>query len=252
MLLLFSKNMNENGNNYSKQIDKWKQSLINLENKINYTFKNKQLLEDALTHRSFYKKSEDNKSEILEFLGDSVLELIVTEFLYNKFPDENEGNLTKIRSKIISKNFLYEKASEIELSKYILFEDKGLKNKIRNVSSINADIMESVIAAIFLDSSYAESKFVITNIILNNWESALGAENLQNFKSYLQEWAQAKFCINPKYIIAKESGQEHKKRFYVSVKIADIYRAKGQGKTKKSAEQNAAKNLLEKLKINSK
>lgn len=241
--------------NHDKKINNWKKSLNDLEKKINYSFKNKKLLEDALTHKSFKKGIKTNKSpvgnksETMEFLGDSVLELIVSEFLYNKFPDENEGNLSKIRSKIISKNFLYKKSKEIGLSKYILIGDNGLKNKLRKNISINSDAMESLFAAIFLDSSYVETKYIIENTILSNWEDAVDAEDLKNFKSYLQEWSQAKFGENPEYEIIKASGPEHRKKFYVKVKVIDKYKSKGNGKTKKAAEQNAAMNLVKRLKI---
>lgn len=258
--------MNQNENSFPekiiaqkyKRINKWKKSLNNLEHKINYSFKNRKFLEDALTHRSFLKEAITNKfpsgdkSETMEFLGDSVLELIVTEFLYNKYPNENEGNLTKMRSKIISKNFLYNKSKEIELSKYILIGNDGLKSKLRKNVSINSDAMESLFAAIFLDSTYLETKYVIENLILNNLDEELNLEEFQNFKSFLQEWAQAKFGHNPKYSIIEESGPEHKKRFYVKVKVVDKYKSRGNGNSKKTAEQNAARNLIKKLKITEK
>ena len=256
-------NQNENSfpekkiNKQNKQINKWKKTLNNLEKKINYSFKNRGLLEVALTHKSFTKtitniNSSEDKSERMEFFGDSVLELIVTEFLYNKYPNKNEGNLTKMRSKIISKNFLYKKSREISLNKYILIGDEGLKSKFKKNVSINSDAMESLFAAIFLDSTYLESKYVIKNMILNNIENELNIEEFQNFKSYLQEWSQAKFECNPEYNITKETGPEHKKKFYVEVIVADKYKSKGCGNSKKTAEQNAARNLVKRLKITAK
>jgi ribonuclease-3 len=263
MLFLFSKDMNQNENfsirknsgDQDKRINKWIKSLTKLEKKISYSFKNRKLLEDALTHKSFLKNFTSDKSasghnsETMEFLGDSVLELIVTEFLYNRFPTKNEGDLSKLRSKIICKKFLYKRATDIGLSKYILIGDSGLKNKVKKVASINADAMESLIAAIFLDSSYNEAKSAIANLVLKDWESALSTEDFQNFKSQLQEISQTKFSINPKYTTIKESGPQHNKKFFVEVKIADKYISKGFGNSKKFAEQNAAGNLLKKLKI---
>lgn len=257
--------MNENENSFpekiitqhNKKINKWKKSLNNLEKKINYSFKNSKLLEDALTHKSFSKTattiySSEDKSERMEFFGDSVLELIVTEFLYNKYPNKNEGNLTKMRSKIISKNFLYKKSKEIGLNKYILIGNDGLKSNFKKNVSINSDAMESIFAAIFLDSTYLEAKYVIKNLILNNIENELNIEEFQNFKSYLQEWSQAKFGCNPEYNITKETGPEHNKKFYVEVIVADKYQSKGNGNSKKTSEQNAARNLIKKLKITEK
>ena len=237
----------------SKEFSKWKKSLCKLEEKINYSFKNKKFLQNALTHSSSIPNSFPKKSETMEFLGDSVLELIVTEYLFQKFPDENEGNLTKIRSKIVSKEYLNRKAKKIELSKFLFFDENiELQKKAENIPSINADAMESLIAAIFLDSSYLEAKYVVSNLILHNWEKILDEDDLKNYKSFLQEWSQSKFGINPEYKITKESGLQHKKKFYVQLNVADKYKSTGIGNSKKSAEQDAAKNLVKKLDITQK
>ncbi|MBL7107704.1 MAG: ribonuclease III [Candidatus Cloacimonetes bacterium] len=240
-------------NKQSKQFRKWEKSLCKLEEKINYSFKDKKNLQNALIHSSSTPKTYPKKSETLEFLGDSVLELIITEYLFQKFPDENEGKLSKTRSKIVSKKYLNWKAKEIGLSNFIFFNgNTKLKKDAKNVLSVNADAMESLIAAIFLDSSYLEAKYVVSNLILSNWEKILGEDGLKNYKSFLQEWAQSKFRINPKYEIVKESGLSHRKKFYVQLNVANKYKSKGNGNSKKSAEQNAAKNLIKKFKLNEK
>lgn len=237
-----------------KHLKEWEQKLSTLEAKINYTFKNKELLRDALRHRSlfFEQRTTSINSERMEFLGDSVLNLVVSEFLYRKFPEKNEGSLSKLRAKIISKNFLYQKAQEIGLNKYILVYDKGAKQKIRNGVSINADAMESLIAAIYLDSSFLQTQYIITNLLLANWEDELKDEQFQNFKSQLQEWSQAKNGNNPEYAVTKESGPDHNKKFYVEVNVDNLYKAIGRGRSKKTAEQAAARNLLKKIKKKSK
>jgi len=232
-----------------KRLKKWEQSLSKLETKINYTFKNKELLKDALRHRSLFPEQSlaPVASERMEFLGDSVLNLIVSEFLYRKFPEKDEGSLSKLKAKIVSRNFLYQKAQELGLNQYILVHNPEPKLKIENGVSINADALESLIAAIYLDSSLLQTQFIVTNLLLANLENDLKDEQFQNFKSQLQEWAQAKNGNIPEYAVIRETGPDHSKKFYVEVNIDNLYKAKGKGKSKKTAEQDAAKNLLKKL-----
>jgi ribonuclease-3 len=229
-----------------KRFKKWEQSLTKLETKINYTFKNKELLKDALKHRSLFPEQTTTPiaSERMEFLGDSVLNLIVSEFLYRKFPEKDEGSLSKIKAKIVSKSFLYQKAQELGLSKYILVNNSEKKLKIESGVSINADIMESLIAAIYLDSSLLQTQFIVTNLLLNNLKDDLKDEQFQNYKSQLQEWSQARNGNIPEYVVTQETGPDHNKKFYVEVNIDNLYKAKGKGKSKRTAEQDAAKNLL--------
>lgn len=234
----------------AKYNTKWENSLTNLEKEVVYTFKNRQLLRDALTHKSFFEDSKLNKSEKMEFLGDSVLELIVTESLYEIYPNENEGNLTKIRAKIISSVYLYQIAQKLKLYKYIHADEHFSQNNIKNNVSICADTVESFFCAIFLDSSYYEAKYVIKNIIFSNWKSIIKTKPFTNYKSTLQEWGHSKLSQNPKYSIIKEQGPDHKKKFFAQVEIASA-KAKGKGMSKKQAEQMAAKNLIKKLKIRS-
>ncbi|HEX37395.1 MAG TPA: ribonuclease III [Candidatus Cloacimonetes bacterium] len=234
----------------SKKIEKWRKSLDLLENRINYFFKNRALLEAALIHKSaYFEDSEQSIAERLEFLGDSVLELAITEFLFKKFRKENEGFLTKKRSKIISKVYLNKKAREIGLAKYILVNEDEIKLSRQKQSSLTADTMESLFGAIFLDSSFQEAKYVIQNITLSNLEVLLEHKDLQNYKSLLQEFTHSHYGLNPEYDTIKESGPEHQKKFYVRVKVGDIHSSRGSGKSKKSAEQKAAHNLLKRLEV---
>ncbi|MEA2103793.1 MAG: ribonuclease III [Candidatus Cloacimonadota bacterium] len=236
-------------NKNSIALKKWEDSLIILEKEINYIFKNKQFLRDALTHKSFFENSKLNKSEKMEFLGDSVLELIVTESLYEIYPNKNEGQLTKIRSKIISSIYLFQISQRLKLYKYILVDEHFSLADIKKNVSICADTMESFFCAIFLDSSYYEAKYVISNIIFSDWKSIIKTNPFTNFKSILQEWSHSELSLNPAYHIIKEQGPDHKKNFFVQVETGS-HKAKGNGKSKKLAEQMAAKNLLKKLKIN--
>ncbi len=231
-----------------KKIERWRKSLDQLEQKINYFFKNKALLEAALTHKSAYlEDSEQSIAERFEFLGDSVLELAITDFLFKKFTKENEGFLTKKRSKIISKIYLNKKAREIGLAKYILVNEDEIKLTRQKQSSLTADTMESLFGAIFLDSSFQEAKYVIQNIILSNLNVLLEHKDLQNYKSLLQEFTHTHYSLSPEYTTYKETGPEHQKKFFVRVNVGDLYFSRGSGKSKKSAEQKAARNLLKRL-----
>ena len=232
----------------SHNLKVWENSLIILEQEINYTFKNRDLLKEALKHKSFFEDSSLNKSEKMEFLGDSVLELIVTESLYEIYPNKNEGELTKIRSKIISSIYLFQISQKLKLYKYILADEHFSLADIKKNVSICADTFESLFCAIFLDSSYYEAKFVIGNIIFSDWKSIIQTNPFTNFKSILQEWGHSELSVNPEYFIIKEQGPDHNKKFFVQVEMGS-YKAKGNGKSKKQAEQMAAKNLIKKLKI---
>ena len=230
-----------------QKIEKWRKSLLQLESKLNYFFKNKALLESALIHKSIYnQESEHSLAERLEFLGDSVLELAITEYLFRTYKDHDEGLLTKKRSKIISKVYLNKKALEIGLVKYILVKEDEIKLTRQKRSSLTADTMESLFGAIFLDSSYREAKYVIQNLILSNFDELIEHSDLQNYKSILQEFCHTEFGENPVYEIIKEAGPEHKKKFYARV-TANKKSSRGSGKSKKIAQQKAARNLLKKF-----
>ena len=231
-----------------QKIEKWRKSLPQLEEKLNYFFKNSSLLEAALIHKSIYEKeSEHSIAERLEFLGDSVLELAITEYLFTIYHDKDEGFLTKKRSKIISKVYLNKKAIEIGLAKYILVKEDEIKLTRKKRSSLIADTMESIFGAIFLDSSYREAKYVLQNLILSNFDELIAHTDLQNYKSILQEFCHTEFAKNPVYEIIKESGPEHQKKFYTKVSVGNEYSSRGSGKSKKTAEQKAARNLLKKF-----
>ena len=231
-----------------QKIEKWRKSLPQLEEKLNYFFKNSALLEAALIHKSIYDQESDHSiAERLEFLGDSVLELAITEYLFKTYHDKDEGFLTKKRSKVISKVYLNKKALEIGLAKYILVKEDEIKLTRQKRSSLTADTMESIFGAIFLDSSYREAKYVLQNLILSNFDELIAHTDLQNYKSILQEFCHTEFAENPVYEIIKEAGPEHQKKFYTKVSIRNKYSSRGSGKSKKAAEQKAARNLLKKF-----
>lgn len=207
-------------------------------------------MKKALTHTSYFaQKSDINHFQRLEFLGDSVLNLTVSDFLYNKFPFFSEGKLSKLKSTIISQKFLAHIAESISLDKNIIFGKSVDLSKGRGKFSILADCMESCLGAIYLDGGLKPCKKIIIKLISNkNIEFLIDYSIIRNYKTFLQEITQKKFNTLPKYKLSQEDGLDHKKIFFINVIINDNIFGEGIGKSKKEAEQNAAYHALKKMK----
>ncbi len=220
------------------------QEISEFQNKIGYQFKNTDLLIQALTHSSFVNEQKINKKpdyERLEFLGDAILEMISSEFLFKKYPDKKEGEMSKIRASLVCEPALAFCSDQLELRRYIQLGKGEEATGGRNKESIIADVMEAIIGALFLDGGLEYSKRFIDTYVLTN------ADSMQMFsdsKSLLQEFVQAKGLGQIKYEICGESGPEHDKIFDVRVYIGDKNMGEGTGKTKKAAEQKAAYQAL--------
>lgn len=214
--------------------------------KIAKYFKNKNLLEQALTHKSWvneHKKLRES-NERLEFLGDAVLEFIVSKELYLKLPDKEEGYLTALRANLVNTVNLAKVANSLNIGK-VLFLSKGEEEGGgRENSSIMADTVEAVIGAIYLDGGIKKAEKFIIEYILNDLEQKI-KEPLKDPKSRLQEVVQAKGLMAPKYKVVSEKGPDHDKKFVIAVIIDKKSYAKGEGKNKGEAEQEAAKGALE-------
>ena len=213
------------------------------EKKINYKFKNKSLIDLAFTHSSFKNKINKNY-ERLEFLGDRVLSLVISEDLFLKYSNENEGALSKRLSDLVSKQKLLEVANEIsikEMLKIDQFEKRNLKLK-KNIS-ILSDVCESLIGAIYLDSNLENAKKFISKY----WKKKISKNILppQDPKSLLQEVAQKKGLNLPKYILKNKEGPPHNPRFEVEVFLKGIRKFSAIAKTIKIAEINAAKKMVD-------
>ena len=213
------------------------------EKKINYKFKNKSLIDLAFTHSSFKNKKNKNY-ERLEFLGDRVLSLVISEDLFLKYPNEDEGALSKRLSDLVSKQKLLEVANEISIKKMLKidqFEKKNLKLK-KNIS-ILSDVCESLIGAIYLDSNLENAKKFISKY----WKKKISKNILppQDPKSLLQEVAQKKGLNLPKYILKNKEGPPHNPRFEVEVFLKGIRKFSAIAKTIKIAEINAAKKMVD-------
>lgn len=224
--------------------------LHEFEREIGVRFKNPDLLNQSLMHRSYvHGKSADRglSNERMEFLGDSVLGLVVNEYLYNRYPDRDEGDLTKIKSLVVSRQVLAKKAEEIGLGKYLLLSAGEVESGGRKRSSIIADAMEAVIGAIYLDRGIEAAREFIRREILVGLHEITRSEEHTNYKSLLQELVQGSRKVHPVYRVQSERGPDHDKQFIVDVSISGKMYGRGTGKSKKEAEQSAAKAALENL-----
>lgn len=218
-------------------------------NQIKQQFKNKSLLKKALTHKSWLNESEKETEsyERLEFLGDAVLELVVSKELYNRFPKKNEGFLTLARSNIVNNtNNLSSISEKIGLGEGMHLSKGEEAEGGRTKSSLLADVLEAVIGAIYLDQGLqVAEEFIIQNIMANIDESV--AISKKDSKSKLQELVQAEGNMAPIYKVVKESGPDHDKTFLVQVLVNKNVVGKGKGRSKNTAEQAAATDALDNI-----
>ena len=220
--------------------------LESLENKINIQFKDRNLLQSALTHRSYLNENRKwplPHNERLEFLGDAVLELITTEHLYRNLPN-TEGELTNLRSALVNYKMLSEVASTLELDKFILLSKGEAKDIGRARQVILANALEALIGAIYLDAGFETTKSFITDFILRELTGILTEGKVLDPKSKFQELAQEKIGTTPHYLVLAEWGPDHNKTFEVGVFIGEKQIAKGVGSSKQEAEISAAENGL--------
>lgn len=217
-----------------------------LESRIEYKFRNSFLLAEALTHPSLAYESQrphfDNQR--LEFLGDAVLQLIVTEVLYKLFPEAPEGNLTKLRSRVVSRRALARFAMMIHLGDYVLLGKGEEATGGRRRLSTLADAFESLIGAIYLDSGQGAAKALIMKLFESEIDGMVTSPDERNPKGELQECLQAIHPVAPIYRIISESGPDHRRVFQAEVVWQDKLLAAGKGKSKKEAEARAAAEAL--------
>jgi len=215
-----------------------------LEKCLDYQFKNKDLIIEALTHKS-YKKVFNN--ERLEYLGDAVLNLIVGEFLFNKFPASNEGELSKIRASLVNEKGFTKLALAINLGDYIYLSEAEDRNQGRKKASILSDAFEAIMGAIYIESGLTVLKPMILKLLDENYEEINLNELFSDYKTALQEVTQAKFGAIPVYKLESAVGPDHEKEFELSLWINDKHYATAKGKSKKLAQQASAKIVLNQL-----
>lgn len=216
----------------------------NLEKKIKYEFKNKELLKTALTHSSFANEKGGGVkyNERLEFLGDSVLGIITAEYLFKNHDDFPEGELTKLRAALVCEKALYNFANEISLGEYLYLGKGELHTGGRNRPSILADAFEALIAAIYLDGGMKVAEKFVLSFITRAQEQAI--ELNTDYKTKLQEIIQKNPEERIEYVTIGETGPDHDKRFVVAVKLNSNIIGEGKGRSKKQAEQLAAQEAL--------
>jgi len=226
-----------------------KKNLEKLEKILEIKFKNKELLKKALIHRSWLNEHPGEESnERLEFLGDAVLELVVSEHLYKNF-SFSEGEMTGIRSVIVNTQTLFEVAKKMKLKEWLFLSKGAFLARENQLKSILASALEAIIGAIYLDGGLKEAqKFIQKNILV--FLPKIIKKGFKDPKTLLQEVTQEKFGLLPQYKILKEWGKEHKKKFLAGVYLKEKLLGEGKGFSKKEAEEKAAKIALEKIKEN--
>lgn len=217
---------------------------------IGCTIRNKDLFTQALVHRSYLQQTnqQGESNERLEFLGDSILNLIVGEYLYRTTPEADEGEMTKLRSRLVNRKALVAYSKNIHLFDFILMSPSAQASMGKGAETIVADTYEALVAAIYLDSGYAEAKRFVEQQLHRALDERTVVVHDENYKSQLLEHAQAHGLGVPRYTILKEEGPDHDRTFTVEVTMSGKKHGIGTGKNKKEAEQAAARKALERLK----
>ena len=220
-----------------------------LEKYFNLNFDDKELLITALTHSSYANENNCPSNERLEYVGDAVLDLLMGEYLYKKYPQNNEGDLTKKRAKNVCESALVEYAKECKLKKYLRLGKGEEKSGGRDRVALQADAFEALIGAVYMDKGLAETRKIFDKVVVMIVEDER-EDNFVDYKSYLQELVQSdKRTLE--YRIIAEDGPSHDKKFTTRVYMDDILMGEGNGKSKKIAEQHSAEMALKKLAMKS-
>ena len=222
-------------------------NLENFETNIGYKFKNTELLNTALTHSSAINEQKNTSNQRLEFLGDAVLQIIISDYLYNLLPNENEGTLSKLRSLIVCADSLHVVSLPIMLNEYIILGRGELLSGGRNKKNIIADAYESVVGAIYLDGGYDFARDFVMNTLRDIIEKAVSGRLTYDYKTTLQEYVQGKIGENLSYQLMGVEGPEHDQTFYSRVVIGSRTFDSASGHNRKQSEQNAAQLALREL-----
>lgn len=218
--------------------------LVRLEQALNYGFSNPRLLEEALTHRS----AGGRHNERLEFLGDAVLGFIVAERLYQTRPDDREGSLSRLRARLVRRETLAELARELALGEHLRMGAGELRSGGFQRDSILADAMEAIIGAVYLDAGVEAARELIARLLDSRMAALPRGDDLRDAKTRLQEFLQARQLPLPEYLLVEESGVAHKPWFTVECSVAaEQVRTKARGRSRRAAEQEAAKLALAQL-----
>ncbi len=224
-------------------------ALHRLESVLNHPIGHPSLFAEALVHRSFLQKLPPgtHSNERLEFLGDAVLSLIVAEYLHQRFPDAEEGDLTKTRSRLVNRKALSAYGKALHLSDFIFMSPSAAQAVTKGGDTIMADAVEALIAAVYLDSGFEAARSVVLRMINDALERRAVLITDDNYKSLLLEYAQSHGLGVPRYIIVHEEGPDHERTFTVDVLLSNLHQGSGSGKNKKNAEQAAAYQAYQRL-----
>ena len=218
--------------------------LKQFEENIGYSFNNIEIFKKALTHTSYANEQNVKSNEKLEFLGDAILEFITSEYLYNNYSNLKEGEMTKVRASVVCEESLYKVAIKLNFSDFLYLGKSEIVSNGKARPAILADSVEAVIAAMYLDGGIAPVKnFVINNLKDAIWEASKNV-GMKDYKTVLQEKLQVHGDVHIEYEIIQESGPDHNKSFTAQVKLNGKVLATGEGKSKKSAEMQAARNAI--------
>jgi ribonuclease-3 len=229
--------------------ERWK-TLRDLCRVVGVRFRDVRLLNQALMHRSYVHDVDMDRGESnerMEFLGDAVLGLLVNEHLYGRFASRQEGRLTKIKSLVVSEAVLSRRAEELSLGRYILLSENERASGGALRPSILADAFEAIIGALYLDSGLPAARRFVEDHLLSGMDDILEVDEYRNYKSIVQEHAQRELGSRPRYRVVSAKGPEHKRTFYVELRLGGRALGRGEGRNKKEAEQMAARNALAKL-----
>lgn len=226
-----------------------------LESTLFYTFRHPTLLRQALTHKSYVNetKEKDRKdNERFEFLGDAVLDLVMCQELVERFPELPEGDLSKMKAKMVSEEVLADVARNIDLGAYLFLGKGEIQSEGKEKPSLLSDALEALIAAVYLDAGshhgFAEVRRVVLLLFGEAMQTLAQGEVLFDYKTALQEYSQKKFASLPVYRVMNETGPDHEKQFEIGVFVGETLRGTGIGKSKKIAEQEAAQKALSAIK----
>ena len=217
-------------------------NLTQFQKKIGYFFSDIALLKEALTHKSVKKNAHNER---LEFLGDAVLDLIVGEYLFKKFPHSPEGELSKMRASMVNEKAFARVARFLNIGKELFISQSEEQNNGRNKDSILSNAFEAVMGAIYLESGLERVREIMHKLLKEAYEEINPQSLSSDYKTTLQELTQALFGVTPEYVVLDSKGPDHDKEFLIGINIADKNYGQSVGKSKKEAQQNAAKIALE-------
>jgi ribonuclease-3 len=216
-----------------------------LQKELGYTFSDPSLLERSLTHVSYNREKSGGHNEVLEFLGDAVLDLAISDLLIRSYPDRMEGDLSRMRAALVNSTVLAEKAAALHLGRVLRLGKGEERSGGRNKESILAGAFEALIGGVYRDGGYEAARVLVERYFARDAkEKTLGS---QDYKTRLQEISQMLFHALPSYGLVSESGPDHEKRFVTAITVGGKVLAKGEGRSKKHSEQEAARKALHKL-----